>query len=168
MNSRGSPTRAALASRFILLLLRESFYGREDQDLTRKLLQELPGILKWAIAGWARLNCRGRFQQPASGLEAIQQLEDLSSPIGAFVRERCEIGAAYSASVSDVFRAWTEWCATQGREHPGTSQTFGRDLRAAVPGLASARPRDGNERMRVYQGLRLALSHRVVHGGPRS
>ncbi len=146
----------ALASRFILLILRESFYGREDKDLTSKLLDELPGILNWAIAGWARLASFGRFRQPAAGTEAVDQLEDLSSPIGAFVRERCEIGAAYSVSVGDVFNAWTGWCMTQGREHAGTAQSFGRDLRAAVPGLKTARPREGGDRIREYQGLRLA------------
>jgi putative DNA primase/helicase len=34
----------ALASRFIVLVLTESFYGREDSGLTNKLLAELPGI----------------------------------------------------------------------------------------------------------------------------
>jgi putative DNA primase/helicase len=145
----------ALAGRFILLLLRESFYGREDQDLTSKLLNELPGILNWAIAGWARLGSFGRFRQPTSATEALEQLEDLSSPIGAFVRERCDIGAAYSVSVIGVFNAWTGWCMSQGREHTGTAQSFGRDLRAAVPGLKTARPREGGGRVREYQGLRL-------------
>jgi putative DNA primase/helicase len=45
----------ALAGRFILLLLTETFYGREDLGLTGKLLTELPGILNWAVAGWRRL-----------------------------------------------------------------------------------------------------------------
>jgi len=34
----------------------KSFYGREDQTLTDKLLTELRGILNWAITGWRRLN----------------------------------------------------------------------------------------------------------------
>ena len=146
----------ALAGRFILLSLTESFYGREDPGLTDKLLTELPGILNWTVAGWARLAKFARFRQPTSAVEAMQQLEDLSSPIGAFVRECCEIGAGYCVSVSDVFNAWGEWCMTQGREHTGTAQSFGRDLRAAVPGLKTARPREGGGRVREYQGLRLA------------
>jgi putative DNA primase/helicase len=146
----------ALVGRFILLSLTESFYGHEDLALTDKLLTELPGILNWTIAGWGRLGKFGRFRQPTSATEAMQQLEDSSSPIGAFVRERCEIGAAYCVSVNDVFNAWTGWCITQGREHAGTAQTFGRDLRAAVPGLKTARPREGIGRVREYQGLRLA------------
>lgn len=145
----------ALASRFILLVLMESFYGREDQALTDKLLKELPGILNWSLAGWARLNRLGAFQQPASGVEAMEALEDLASPIGAFVRDRCNIGAAHSADVDAVFGAWKTWCETQGRERAGTVQTFGRDLRAAVPGLKIKQPREGEKRVRAYQGLGL-------------
>jgi phage/plasmid-associated DNA primase len=57
---------------------------REDAKLTGKLMMELPGILNWAAAGWAGLEQRGHFQQPESATEAVEQLEDLSSPIGAF------------------------------------------------------------------------------------
>ena len=84
----------------------------------RKLLTELPGILNWAIAGWARLD-GADFKQPASAKEAMEQLEDLASPIGAFLRERCDIGAAYSV-VSKLFGAWKTWCEAQGRDRPGT------------------------------------------------
>jgi putative DNA primase/helicase len=145
----------ALASRFVMLLMSKSFYGREDQGLTDKLLTELPGILNWSLAGWAALKRAGHFVQPASAKQALQQLEDLSSPTGAFVRERCEVGAAFSVSTSDVFNAWIEWCAGQRREHPGTVQSFGRDLDAAVPGLKIAQLGPRGERVRVYQGLRL-------------
>jgi len=41
-------------------------------------------------------------------------------------------------------------------DHPGTKQTFGRDLHAAVPELTMARPRNGSGgRLRYYQGLDL-------------
>ena len=135
----------ALASRFILLMLTKSFYGCEDQNLTAKLLTELPGILNWAIVGWGRLRRFGHFRQPASAAEAIEQLEDLASPIGAFVRERCETGAVYTVDVEDIFGAWKTWCEAQGRDHPGTKQTFGRDLRAALAGLKMAQPRKGRQ-----------------------
>jgi putative DNA primase/helicase len=145
----------ALASRFIMLILSESFYGKEDQALTGKLLTELPGILNWAITGWKRLANFGSFKQPQSGLGAIEQLEDLASPIGAFLRERCEIGQAYSVRVDGLFSAWNTWCAAQGRDHPGTKESFGRDLRAAIPHLNKTRPRDGTERDYCYEGVKL-------------
>ena len=91
----------------------------------------------------------GHFQQPASALAELEQLEDLASPAGAFVRERCEMGPAYSAEVGDVFNAWTQWCTAQRRTHPGTLQSFGRDLHAAVPGLKIIQPRGRQARTRL-------------------
>jgi hypothetical protein len=45
------------------------------------------------------------------------------------------------------------WCQICGRDWPGTIQTFGRDLRAAVPGLKVSHPRDGKGRQRIYEGV---------------
>jgi putative DNA primase/helicase len=152
---RLSDASCALVSRFIVLVLTRSFYGREDQTLTARLLTELPGILNWTIVGWRRLNDRGHFLQPRSAFEVVQQFEDLSSPIGAFLRDRCVIGAEHDVTVSRLFDSWCEWCKAQGRDHPGTAQSFGRDLRAAIPGLKVTQPRDGDDRVRFYRGLRL-------------
>jgi putative DNA primase/helicase len=145
----------ALAARFIVLVLTNSFYGREDLGLLDRLLTELPGILNWSIAGWRRLSTRGYFVQPRCALDAIHQLEDLASPIGAFLREECEVGPSYSSEITRLFQAWASWSERNGREHPGTAQTFGRDLRAALPGLKLIQPREGEGRLRCYQGLRL-------------
>jgi putative DNA primase/helicase len=145
----------ALASRFIVLLLVNSFYGREDLSLFDRLLTELPGILNWSIAGWQRLATRGHFVQPRSALDAVQQLEDLASPIGAFIREECETGAGHRVEIGRLFEAWSKWCEHHGRDRPGTAQTFGRDLRAALPWLKLSQPRQGEERLRFYEGLRL-------------
>jgi putative DNA primase/helicase len=145
----------ALAARFIVLVLTNSFYGREDLGLIDRLFTELPGILNWSIAGWRRLRTQRHFVQPRSALEAVRQLEDLGSPIGAFIRERCEIGPGYSVEIDRLFQAWKAWCERHGRDHPGTTQTFGRDLRAALPELKTTQPREGDDRLRYYQGLRL-------------
>ncbi|MDE2580920.1 MAG: bifunctional DNA primase/polymerase [Rhodospirillales bacterium] len=145
----------ALASRFILLALSKSFYGREDTTLTGKLLRELPGILRWSLAGYDRLRARGHFVQPASGLDAMRALEDLGSPIGAFLRDRCAIGADKMIETGHLFSEWLLWCREQHRDHPGTAQTFGRDLRGAIPGLRIMQPRDSGGRERIYVGLGL-------------
>ena len=155
--SRLTDASGALAGRFIILQLTNSFCGREDLTLTGKLLPELSGILNWAITGLDRLTARGHFVQPASARQAVQDLEDLASPIGAFLRERCVIDPARCVDCDRLYAAWTAWCEAQGREHPGTKQTFGRDLRAALPSVEMIRPRDAQtgERPRYYQGLDL-------------
>jgi putative DNA primase/helicase len=152
---RLADTSGAVASRFIILRLINSFYGREDQGLTEKLLTELPGILNWSIEGLHRLRRRGHFVQPASAAEAVQELEDLSSPIGAFLRENCEIEPGRTVEVNRLFEAWCDWCKTQGRDHPGTAQSFGRDLRAACPGLKTSQFGTRGYRQRFYVGVGL-------------
>jgi len=143
----------ALAGRFLILRFTQSFYGREDPLLTDKILQERPGILKWAIEGWHRLRSDGRFIEPSSSRAAVEELEDLLSPVGAFVRERCIVGPQYRYSLADLYAAWSQWCAANGRDRPGTVQSFGRDLAAAVPG---ARTRRNHVMGRFIEGVRLA------------
>jgi putative DNA primase/helicase len=144
----------ALASRFIVLVLTQSFYGNEDHMLADRLLGELPGILNWALAGQRRLAERGYFVQPPSAAEAVNELEDLTSPLSAFVRERCEISPGARVSVDDLFVTWCGWSEEQKRS-PGTKQSFGRDLRAALPWIKMVQLRAGEERSRVYEGLRI-------------
>ncbi len=145
----------ALASRFILLTLHRSFYGREDHGLFDRFLPELPGILNWALVGWDRLYQRGRFVQPVSSAEVIEQFEELGSPIAAFVRERCEIGGGFEVAVSALFSAWKSWCDDTGREKPGTVQTLGRNLVAAHPWLKGTRHLVLTKQVRYWEGIRL-------------
>jgi putative DNA primase/helicase len=145
----------ALASRFVVLTLHQSFYGREDHELLNRFIPELPGILNWALDGWDRLRARGRFLQPQASAELIQQFEDLGSPIGAFLRERCDIGTGHDVAQQRLFDAWKSWCQESGRERPGTTQSLGKNLRAAVPWLKVTHPRVLGTPVRYWEGLRL-------------
>lgn len=145
----------AMSSRFIILNMTESFFGREDPGLTSKLLDELPGILAWAVEGWTRLRARGHFAEPASSREASQDLADLGSPISTFVRECCELDAAAVVATQSLFMTWRTWCAANGVDRPGASATFARDLRAAFPELTPYRPREGKDRAQSYRGIQL-------------
>ena len=66
----------------------------------------------------------------------------LGSPIGTFVADRCVLGPEYSIEKADLYRAYKEWCASTGREKSAVDDsTFGRDLRAVDPKIATTRPR---------------------------
>jgi phage/plasmid-associated DNA primase len=145
----------ALSGRFITLSLCESFYGKEDPTLSSKLLLELPGIFRWALEGKERLNRRGYFIQPQSGMEDAEELADMSSPIGVFVKECCELGVEYTATTNDLFNAWKVWCHADGRNFPGSKAGFVKLLKAAHPGLKRHQPRANGTRERAYAGIRL-------------
>jgi putative DNA primase/helicase len=85
----------------------------------------------------------------------MQDMEDLSSPTSAFVRDCCEVGLNQSVVIDDLYRKWVWWSEQQGRREPGTKQTFARDLRAHLPSVVLRRPRDGDSRMRTYEGIGL-------------
>lgn len=152
---RLSDASGALASRFLVLTMTNSFYGKEDRGLGNRLLSELPGILNWARAGYLRLRERGHFVPPASAREAVEELEALGSPISAFVKERCTVAPGLRCAVDDLFDAWKAWCEHNGRREAGTAQSFGRDLRAAVTGLKVSQPRVGGVQVRHYEGISL-------------
>lgn len=152
---RFTDSSGALASRFVLLTLTRSFYDREDPTLTDALLAEAPGIFNWALQGLDRLVARGHFDLPTSAKEALRQLEDLSSPVGAFVRDRCEVGPTHEVGKDALYEDWKEWCEREGKARAGSKAVFVRDLRAAVPGIQVSRPREGEDRQHVLRGLQL-------------
>jgi putative DNA primase/helicase len=149
---RLSDASGALAGRFVILRLTQSFFGKEDLKLTPKLLAELPGVLNWAIEGWHRLRERGRFQMPQSVADAVLDMEDLASPVGAFVRDECIVGAGQRVWMDDLYDAWKRWSEREGRSVVTTRQSFGRDLAAAVPGIAARRNQSYG---RFYEGIGL-------------
>src|SRR5262249_26300092 len=133
---RLADTSGALASRFVTLIMTKSFYGREDLGLPTRLSGELPSIFNWALEGRDRLTRRGYFVQPRSSSDVARELEDLGSPIAAFLRDECEFGACLSVEAGALYEKWRSWCVRHGRDWPGNAQSFGRDLRAAVPGVS--------------------------------
>jgi len=148
----------ALASRFLTLQLSRSWIGQENTGLTDELLTELPGILNWAIEGFRTLRARGRFAPPSSSDEAGDELSDLASPVGAWVRERTQrtTERALYVTVEKAYADYRTWCNNNG--HVALSNlTFGRDIRA-VSGCERVRARElGTERrFWQYAGLRLA------------
>jgi putative DNA primase/helicase len=148
----------ALASRFVILRMTRSFYGKEDHSLTSRLLQELPGIFLWALEGLDRLRARGQFRQPKSAAEMVDQLDTLASPIKAFVRERCELNSVASVECATLYSEYRRWAESQGRERPQTHPVFTRDLGSAFPEVVVTRPRNADgEQVRHYRGIRLRV-----------
>ena len=155
----------AIANRFVVLALTKSWLGREDRELEAALAAELPGILNWALDGLDRLAERDRFTEPVSSVDAITALADLVSPVAAFVRDRCVRGAHLNVGCEELYADWKRWADDNGHR-AGSTQTFGRDLRAVIPGLRVTRPReDENEhRQRRYGGI----GRRVDPQSPRA
>jgi len=152
---------SAIVGRFVLLLTTRSWLGKEDHELEDKLRAELTGILNWALAGLQRLTFENanHFTRFAAADDAITTMQDLASPVGAFVRERCKLGRdedgnPYEIAVDGLYAAYKDYA--QSCEYPKFDKAqFGRNLRAACTAVRKARPRDGTKRHFVYAGIRL-------------
>lgn len=149
-----SDASAALASRFIIFRFTRSFIGSEDFGLTDRIKAELPGILMWALDGLERMRSRGRLVQPVSGQSLADELEEMTSPITQFVDDCCIVSAVANVPCAELYKRWSEWCADNGRDHPGTVQLFGKQLTAAFPSISKGRVVDSGNRVRTYNGIR--------------
>jgi len=79
-------------------------------------------------------------------------MQEMASPIGAFVRQECEVGHG-EIDVDTFYGAYKVWAENNGYKAP-SKQVLGRDLRAAVPGVRVSQPRDGDVRVRRYVGIK--------------
>ena len=142
-----------------------SWFGREDPNLTEKLLAERPGIFNMALDALDRLRERGKFLQPESGREMAESLGDLSSDVALFVKECCELDSEARVMLDTLFQAYREWCGTQGFRCWWASQQFSEKLLAAQSQLKRVRPRTTASRKTFIAGI--ALRKITFSGGAK-
>jgi phage/plasmid-associated DNA primase len=106
--------------------------------------------------GLDRLMARGKFQTPASSRDMQEEFEELSAPIGAFIRDMCIVGSDQRVECQDLFQKWTKWCRDNGRDGHGTLQTFARDLKAQESTVSTVRIRRFGGSSAHFSGIGLA------------
>jgi putative DNA primase/helicase len=146
----------AIIGRIVLLLLSHSWLGKEDHGLERALQDELTGILNWGLAGLHRLTVHNtnRFTCLPYADEAITTMRDLASPVAAFVREQCEIGADRSVPIDTLYGQYKIWAENNGHPKPA-KHVFGRDLKAAVSSVRGGQVGPRATRVTIYHGIAL-------------
>jgi putative DNA primase/helicase len=97
-----------------------------DEELADKLSLELDVILSWLIAGYRDWKEHG-LGEPGTVLKATKDFRDQSDVLGRFITDRCLTGQHYHAGSTDLFTAWSKWCAAEGQD-PGTQTAFATDL----------------------------------------
>ena len=85
--------------------------------------------------------------------EALAEFRRASDPVAAFVAERCEAGEKLTVSKRDLFAAFQAFCRQENHQDELNQATFGKRLRALVPGICEERPRSGATRERVWKGI---------------
>lgn len=148
----------ALASRFIFLKFTESFIDREDFGLERRIISELPGIVKWALEGLADLRRVGHFSETDTGLALKREMAEISNPIRLFIEECCEFSEDGWVATDELHEQYVMW-AEPRKYHLPSPAIFARDLNAAYPDsvICAKQKRIGSKVRRGFQGLRLGV-----------
>ena len=151
----------AFVSRAIILDFPNSYVGREDFTLKDRLQKEAREgkLINHALIGLKILRDQGKFIMPESSKVSIRQLEEITTPIQAFVAECCYMDDGDETYIpkNQMFDAWSAWCIRTGRRNRISNQSyFGRWLKGICPRTGEDyRPLVDGKRPRSYCGIDL-------------
>lgn len=103
-------------------------FSAEEQDKTLgdKLIQELPGILNWAIEGCLAWQ-EHELQTPQIVEDQVAEYKSAMDSISQFVRDECEQDGNHVYAASKFYQAYRDWCGSAGRK-PQSQTAFKRAL----------------------------------------
>jgi len=145
----------ALTGRMIVLKMKTSFYGREDTNLSTRLMEELSGIFNWAMQGLHRRQERGGyFVQPESGKDLLHTMESLGNPMGTFVEDTLIDDPTGAVRKDYLFACYRKWSQKHGL-HAGNELTFAKKFLAATQEMAIGQTRVNMDGIRrpCYTGV---------------
>jgi putative DNA primase/helicase len=116
----------AIWRRLRLVPFNVTFEGREDRTLDAQFEAGLPGILNWALEGcltWQR-DGLGSCAAVEQATTEYRQGEDV---LGAFLAERCTLGAEETCEPNTLRAAFADYCESVG-EKPVAATVLGKKL----------------------------------------
>lgn len=99
-----------------------------DPNLRADLNKELPGILNWAIRGYAIWRAQG-LALPEIVKVASAEYQEESDKLGAFLREEMLEGADFYSKLSDAYEAYRKWAEAGGMK-ASSIRGFSSDLKS--------------------------------------
>lgn len=145
----------ALFDRMIMLRFRQSFAGREDIDLDKKLARELPGIMNWALEGCRKLTIEdGHFRLPEYSKQFIDAVKSAAAPISSMLREVATPEADGVIPVSELYALYTEWARENNNRVLSRSRFTAEVLEVFPTATLLHRARVGQLRVQVLSGVR--------------
>ena len=132
--------------------------AERDPKLTEKLVEELPGILAWAVRGCLAWRERG-LGAPDAIRAATNAYRDEMDVFGGFLEENCIRSDGTSISARELFDTYTAWCTTNG-ERARSQKALANGLRER--GFDAAK---GAKGLRMWRGLRRRLDSDPPDGG---
>jgi P4 family phage/plasmid primase-like protien len=123
----------ALAARIVLLTMWNSFTGREDRNLDREIMYELPGIAQFALAGLRMLLVDdGDFITSESSARIARSYQDTQAPMRAFLSQYVQPCPGGLLSKRKLYTTYGAWARDNGH-HTASSSKLATELAARWP-----------------------------------
>lgn len=155
----------ALAGRMVYTAFHRSFLGQEDLELQGRLMKELPGILNWALDGLDRLNSQGGyFTQSMNSLELKEDVDRDSSPVTAWVDDRCVLDPTAEVTLEALMQSYRSWLTAENMQFAPSLSRLSRDIGSAFrdKGVTIERKRDkSGGKHRVVTGIRVLVGSSI-------
>lgn len=108
--------------RFIIIRFDRNMETAQEsrRDAAKAVIStELPGIIAWAIEGAARLQGQGRYTEPVSSTQAVEDWQRSANPVALFLEERTRrVDPALLGRVgtkgSQLYSAYRDWSIKSG------------------------------------------------------
>lgn len=142
--------------RLVIIPFKAQFEGSQrDDSLGKRLLEELPGILNWAIEGLELWKQHTLYRSiPQNCLDITQEYADDVDHLGNWIRECLDIGDSNKAQEEpkekaiDLYRCYRMWM-DERNHRPKSLTSWGRDMKSKE--FEKRREQSGV----VYIGVRL-------------
>ena len=121
---------------------------QQDRSLCDVLLNELPGILNWALAGYTDWKANG-LCPPDNVSRSTKSYREENDIVGQWIQTCCHESPLLQATMRSLYDSYKIWCENSALE-PLASNIFGKELTRR--GFDSVKKKSGNERRGI--GLR--------------
>ena len=91
------------------------------------MIEELPGILNWALSGLEDYFEIG-LKFPEEIRNAVKEYRSEFDIIGSFINESCQVSEESSCKGKELYDAYTKWCQENGENHI-SNRIFASQLR---------------------------------------
>ncbi len=99
---------------------------QQDRTLAEKLRAELPGVLRWIVAGCLEWQLEGLGEPDEVKAATVQYREDMDI-LGDFIAVRCTVHPNARAGATPLYNAYKSWCEENG-EAAVPQRRFGLQL----------------------------------------
>lgn len=124
-----------------------------DPELLEKFRMEADGIFMFSLKGLHRLISNNyKFSETQENADELQQYREESDSVLSFVKDNCELDAAYSVGSTELWNTYKRYCDECGLK-PYSQKSFVQQIIAVFPNVK--RDTDRIVKRRILSGIKL-------------